>query len=258
MSYNLQQTYEEFISQFPVYSTHKEATSKGFEAHHIIPRATQKKEQGKVYDDRCVRLSLQEHIIAHYLYCKEHPDDNGEFAALNCMTRMRAKELLEDERKLIGELPDLVGMRKQYSPSEETRRKMSKAIKGRKHTPEELTKMSESHRGQIPWSKGKSLTEEHKKKISESHRGKKQSEETKRKRSESSRGRKMSEEAKRKRIDTLKNKGYIREVRQYTLEGELVNTFESVKKANEVLGVTSVSWRIKNRYIFDNTYLSFT
>ena len=57
--------------------------------------------------------------------------------------------------------------------SEETKREMSEAVKGRKHSDETRRKMSESHRGKTP-------SEETRKKISKSKKGKKLSEEHKR------------------------------------------------------------------------------
>lgn len=77
-------------------------------------------------------------------------------------------------------------------PSEETKRKMSEAKKGKKlghYSKERVEKaaaahkgkkvseegrkhISEAHIGQIPWNKGKHLSEEHRRKLSESHRRK--------------------------------------------------------------------------------------
>ena len=63
--------------------------------------------------------------------------------------------------------------------SEETRRKISEAHKGKPLSMEHRRKLSEAHKGQIPWNKGKPsqnrgipLSEEHRRKISEAHKGK--------------------------------------------------------------------------------------
>ena len=69
--------------------------------------------------------------------------------------------------------------------SEETRKKMSKARKGKKRSEETKMKMSESM-------KGKKLSKETKRKISKSIKGKKRSEETKRKISEAKKGKNLN------------------------------------------------------------------
>ncbi len=57
--------------------------------------------------------------------------------------------------------------------SEETRRKLSIAQKGKRHSEETLRKMSESHMGHTPWNKGRKgvYSEETLKKISKSLKG---------------------------------------------------------------------------------------
>ena len=78
-----------------------------------------------------------------------------------------------------------------YSPSLETRIKISKAGKGRKLSKETCRKMSMAQ-------KGKKHSEETRRNISKSLKGKKLSEEHKKKMSESRKGRKLSEEHKKK------------------------------------------------------------
>ena len=81
--------------------------------------------------------------------------------------------------------------------TEERRKKISEAVKGRKawnkgkHASEEsCRKMSEAHKGKPSGNKGKHASDEAKKKMSEAHKGKKRSEEDKRKISESLKGHK--------------------------------------------------------------------
>ena len=78
--------------------------------------------------------------------------------------------------------------------SEEHKRKLSKHNarywKGIKRSEEFKRKVSEAN-------KGRKLSEEHKRKLSEAHKGRSQSEESNRKRSEMMKGRKVSEEHKR-------------------------------------------------------------
>ncbi len=59
--------------------------------------------------------------------------------------------------------------------SEEAKRKMSEAMKGRKFSEEHRRKLGEARKGQIPWNKGKYLSEETKRKMSEAAKGRKKS-----------------------------------------------------------------------------------
>ena len=76
--------------------------------------------------------------------------------------------------------------------------------KGKCCSEETRRKMSEAHKGRPTWNKGKHLSEEHKRKMSESHKGYHHSEESKKKMSEARKGRKVSEETIRKRIESFK------------------------------------------------------
>jgi len=89
---------------------------------------------------------------------------------------------------------------KGYKHTEETKRKMSKALKGRVISEQQKRKVSEVHKGKIVSKetrckmseahKGKKFSEEHKRKMSEVQKGKKHSEETKQKISEAGKGKK--------------------------------------------------------------------
>ena len=84
--------------------------------------------------------------------------------------------------------------------SDETRRKMSEALKGKPRSKEIRRKISEAHKGKThseksrrnmsESQKGKTFSEETKRKLSEAKKGKTHSEETKRKLSEANKGRK--------------------------------------------------------------------
>ena len=83
--------------------------------------------------------------------------------------------------------------------SDETRRKMSEALKGKPRSKEIRRKISEAHRG-------KTHSEESRRNMSESQKGKTFSEETKRKLSESQKGKNHSEETRRKMSEARKGK----------------------------------------------------
>ena len=104
---------------------------------------------------------------------------------------------------------------------EETRKKISKSLKGNKNakgcvrSEETKKKLSEAHKGKSGlWNKGKTFSKEHKRKLSEAHKGKPSwtkgkhlSEETKRKISEAQKGKKrghLSEEYKKKLSEACK------------------------------------------------------
>jgi group I intron endonuclease len=82
------------------------------------------------------------------------------------------------------------------SPTEETRKKLSEAGKGRIVSEETRKKLSEAHKGKCA---GRKLSEETKRKISEANKGKHHlTEEHKRKLSEANKDRKLSEETRKK------------------------------------------------------------
>lgn len=273
---NIHESYDSFVGHFKIYPTKKKAQAKGYEAHHIIPRAVQKRERGEEYDDRCIRLTSLQHIFAHYLYCKEHPEDKEEHFAFTRMCQQNANKLLADEKKFLDELPQMAEMREKgvqrgenhylygKHPSEETRKKLSDSQKGekngfygKKHTEESKQKMSESHKGLQTGEKhpmyGKHHSEETRKKLSESHKGlqtgednpfygKKHTEETKQKMSEAHRN--ISDDTRRKMSEARKgkyngeNNPRAHRVFMRDKEGNIVQVFSTVKEATEFFDVT--------------------
>jgi len=125
-------------------------------------------------------------------------------------------KLTEETKKKISEA------NKGRELSEETKKKLSESLKGRIISEETKKKISETilkrkkrdgyvnsletRRKLSEANKGRVFSEETKRKLSEVHRGKKLSEETKKKLSEANRGKKFSEEHKRKISESLKGK----------------------------------------------------
>jgi group I intron endonuclease len=89
-------------------------------------------------------------------------------------------------------------------------------VSGYKFTDNQKKKMSESHKGQIPWMSGRKHTEETRRKIKEAvNRNRKEiSDETRLKLSKSSKGRKHSDETKRKISEYRKGKKLSEETRK--------------------------------------------
>ena len=250
----LQQSYSDFINQFPVYSSFYRAQARGFEAHHIIPKAVQKRKYGKVYDDRCVRLTTEEHLRAHYLYCKTYPEDKEEFIALDLMLSARAKKLLKDEEIFFKELPQLAEMR------DEGKKVRSASLKGRTLSQEQKKKLSEAHKGRAVSTetreklsranKGKKQTEEQRRANSERQKGERSSwwgrhhtEEEKKKISLANKGRHLTDEHKahlsesRKGKYTGKDNPHAKKVYMYSLSGELIATFSTCQEVVEQIGI---------------------
>jgi group I intron endonuclease len=105
--------------------------------------------------------------------------------------------------------------------SEETRQKMSEAIKGKKnhmfgktHSEESRQKMSEALKGEKNHMFGKTHSEETRQKMSEANKGKTFSEETRQKMSEANKGKTLSEETRQKLSEANKGKTLSEETRQ--------------------------------------------
>lgn len=142
--------------------------------------------------------------------------DGGDGAA-GIIAWNRGKVLLDEKYKVGGRKNK--GKKKTFT--EEHKKNMSKAIKGKAKSEEHKRKLSEAGKGNKPWNKGldkndprvaeyasklkgKEFSEEHKQKLSDSHKGKKNTPEQKAKISAKLKGRVMSEETKKKMSEARK------------------------------------------------------
>ena len=106
----------------------------------------------------------------------------------------RGRHRTEEHKRKIGEASRL---RKRFPHSEETKRKISESCKGRIISYETQQKINEAKRGYRH-------SEETKRKIGESNKGRHHSEETRRKMSESHKGIVFSEKSRRKKSESMK------------------------------------------------------
>lgn len=204
------------------------------EGHHIIPVSFDKSLEKD--ENNIVNLTAREHYVCHKLLQKialeKYGKNSHEYIAMTyCMFRMSNNKLygiksndyelykkkyvdyLKENKS--GENNPNYGKRgillHSYGKprSEETKRKLSEAHKGKKLSGKTKKKMSDYWKKHGNWIKGKKLPEEIKKQISESMigrfsgenhplYGKHHSKETKRKLSEAHKGKKLSEETKKK------------------------------------------------------------
>lgn len=139
-----------------------------------------------------VLLSYEDHVKVHKLayLCTTgkmkrnmayayHRLTKGQIVANGCFNGENnpfyGKHHSDDARRNISEAKK---GKKRTPFTEEHRRKIAESMKGRispmkgKHLSNEtLIKMSESHKGKVPWNKGQSLTEETKQKLSVANKG---------------------------------------------------------------------------------------
>ena len=100
---------------------------------------------------------------------------------------------------------------KQYS--EDTKKKLSEALKGKHKSEQHRKNLAAAKKGKPTWNKGKKMSEEYCRKNSESHKGQTPwnkgipaSDETRRKMSEAKKGKSLSEEHKNKLSEAVKGK----------------------------------------------------
>lgn len=126
------ETYSSFISQFKIYPTFASARKRGFEAHHIVPKAMQLEP-----DDRCVRLTAFQHIYAHYLLALEDEKAKQIFFA---MVNFNFNKLADFEKVTLEQMKDWARLREEGWTS---------PMKGKHHREESKKKASESEKGKV-------------------------------------------------------------------------------------------------------------
>lgn len=187
--------------------------------HSYIDRAIYKHGEDKFHleiieelpNDRALLMEREEYWIAHY---NTYEDDfhynltpGGDFCPM---------KIPEIAAKLSGDNNPMFGKKGEehpafgYKHSIEAREKISKAHKGKKLSEETRKKLSKALSGENHPMFGQKLSEEIRKKMSEAHKGKKLSEETRKKMSEAHKGKKFSEEHRKKMSAARNTTGYFR------------------------------------------------
>ena len=161
-----------------------------YHKHHIIPKHA----GGSDDPSNIVELTIEEHAEAHRILYEKYGRWQDKLAWQGLSGQIGKDEIMqevyhrprteEDRRKMSDAAKGRV-------LSEETKRKMSDAHKGKLKSEETKRKMSDAQRGNTKWL-GKSHSEETKRKMSEAKKGRVFSEEHKRKLSEAAKRRKRS------------------------------------------------------------------
>jgi hypothetical protein len=188
----------------------------GFHRHHIVPRCIKGSNEKK----NLVTLSPREHFIVHHLLWKAFPQTGLTFS-FRSMVHGTKKY---GSNKITSRVYEQLCLdNKERGVSDETKKRMSEAQKGKKHSEETRRKISEANkrenlseetrRKMSKSQKGKILSDEHRLKISESIKGQKRSLETRRKMSDANKGRKVSEETRKKLSEAGKKENISEESR---------------------------------------------
>jgi hypothetical protein len=143
-----------------------------FEKHHILPKSC----GGSNKKENLVSLTLKEHFLCHVLLERIYRNTEHHKKMLRAVVMMtrggkvnsriykRLKEdhiknlrlqTISEEQKLAISIANKGNSSRTGIPhSEETKRKISKANKGKTHTDETKQLFSEQRKGRIPWNKG--------------------------------------------------------------------------------------------------------
>ena len=173
-------TYEEFIQNILNTRGRFSCGDEYCERHHIVPKCM----SGTDDENNLIDLFAKEHFIAHKLLAQENPENDKLMYAWWMLAHIDGREITPEEYEE-ARIAFSYNM-KTRTFSEEHRRKIGKANKGRQRTEEWRRKQSESHKGKPGPNKGKPMSDEAKQKQSEAHKN--PSQETRKKMSDAKKG----------------------------------------------------------------------
>lgn len=155
------------------------------ESHHIVPKC-----RGGTDDEtNLVRLTPEEHFLAHQLLIKIFPDDEKLiFAAWMMCSNNQFQQRTNNKR--------FGWLRRAFNIAQKTQVRKKRAIETK---PRKKRTLSKDHRDKLSKAgTGKTRTAEQKLKISLSQKGRKFSEQTRQKMSDSAKGKKLSDDTRAK------------------------------------------------------------
>jgi hypothetical protein len=190
------------------------------ERHHIIPKSL----GGSNDKENLVDLTAREHFICHLLLTKitEGKNKRSMIFALNALSTLENEHQIRHRSRMYD-----LSRRLFAEEQSKVMAGLGNPMFGKKHSEESKRKMSNSHKGKIPWNFGKVLSETHRANISKSNSGennfmfgKTHSEESKNKISNQNKGHThnrgilKSKEHKQKISEKLKGKVFSEEHKQ--------------------------------------------
>jgi len=204
---NYQKIYNDIIEKAKLENRQK-GNGIYYENHHIQPRCL----NGGDDEDNLILLTTKEHFVCHKLLTRIYPNNRGILTAFHFMVYGQQGQSMNLGARVYEEARELfIKAQTGRKVSIETKKKMSKSRKGKKHTEGAKEKMRKA-------AIGRQITEETRKILSESHRGlepgnkgKKMGprpEEVKKRISEKLKGRKLSEESLQQGVKTRRKNGY--------------------------------------------------
>jgi hypothetical protein len=169
---NYQRIYNQIIEK-AITENRKKGTGVYYERHHIIPKCI----GGNNDKDNLVLLTAREHYLVHKLLVEIYPDDDLLFYAFWAMCNKQGSAIINRDYKVSSieyERVKLVFIEKMRNRefSEDHKRKIGKASKGRTHTDASKQKNRESHLGKPSPMTGKTHTADARQKNREAHLGK--------------------------------------------------------------------------------------
>ena len=210
------------------------------EKHHVIPRCM----GGDNSKYNLVKLTAEEHFIAHQLLAKLHPDVEGLIVAIVLLSRLGTTSI---HNKSYGWIKRRISAAKTGKKHSEATKKLisekkkgtPSPNKGKPVSQEQKRKISVANTGKRSPNKGKPMSQEQKDKLALANIGKTQSDATKAKRSKAMKGKIFgppTQETRDKIAATLRGRKISPEIRAKQSES-LKKTLAKKRDRREILAI---------------------